>query len=80
MKSESTSRLLRKNWPFKFSILSRIIIKQGLKENGKDYKKLKPVPTIFDPEEGRLSAESKHLKSLAFVPKKLPTKSVYQQD
>ena len=43
-------------------------------------KKLKPVPTIFDPEESHLSAESKHLKSLVSVHRKSPTKRVYQQD
>ena len=39
---------------------------------GKRYrlvKKLKPVPTIFDPEESHLSAESKHLKSPVSVPR-----------
>ena len=44
---------------------------------GKRYrlvKKLKPVPTIFDPEESHLSAESKHLKSLVSVLRKSPTK------
>ena len=50
---------------------------------GKRYtlvKKLKPVPTLFDLEEIYLPAESKHLKSPAFVRRKLPTKRVYQQD
>ena len=50
---------------------------------GKRYrliKKLKPVPTIFDPEESHLSAESKYLKSPISVPRKSPTKRVYQQD
>ena len=40
---------------------------------GKRYrlvKKLKPVATIFDPEESQLSAESKHLKSPVSVPRK----------
>ena len=40
----------------------------------------KPVPTIFDPEESHLSVESKHVKSHVFVPRKLPTKRVYQGD
>ena len=50
---------------------------------GKRYrlvKKLNPVPTIFDPEESHLSAESKYLKSPISVPRKSPTKRVYQQD
>ena len=71
----------RGNHAYVKSILNRIIIKQGLKE--KRYrlvKKLKPVPTIFDPEESHLSEESKHLKSPVSVPVKLPTKRVYQQD
>ena len=51
--------------------------------NGKRHrliKKLNPVPTIFDPEESHLSAESKYLKSPISVPRKSPTKRVYQQD
>ena len=50
---------------------------------GKRYrliKKLKPVPTIFDPEESHLSVESKYSKLPVFVPRKTPTKRVYQQD
>ena len=50
---------------------------------GKRYrlvKKLNPVPTIFDPEESHLSAESKYLKSRVYVPRTSPTKRVYQQD
>ena len=50
---------------------------------GKGYrliKKLKPVPTIFDPEDSHLSAESKYLKFFVSVPRKSPTKRVYQQD
>ena len=43
-------------------------------------KKLKPMPTIFDPEESNLSAESKHLKFPVSVPRKSSTKRVYQQD
>ena len=43
-------------------------------------KMLKPVPTIFDPEESHLSGESKYLKSPISVPRKSPTKRVYQQD
>ena len=43
-------------------------------------KKLKPMPTIFDLVESHFSAESKHLKSPIFVPRKSPTKIVYQQD
>ena len=44
-------------------------------------KKLKPVPTIFDPgESSNLSAEANHLKSPVSVPRKLPTKRVYQED
>ena len=31
-------------------------------------KKLKPVPTIFDPDEIHLSVESKHLKSPVSIP------------
>ena len=38
------------------------------------------MPTIFDLEESNLSAESKHLKLLVSVPRKSPTKRVYQQD
>ena len=38
------------------------------------------MPTIFDPEESHLSAESKHLKSSVSIPIKSPTKRVYQQD
>ena len=38
------------------------------------------MPTIFDPEESHLSAESKHLKSPVSVPRKSPSKKVYQQD
>ena len=38
------------------------------------------MPTIFDPEESHLSAESKYLKSPISVPRKSPTKRVYQQD
>ena len=44
---------------------------------GKGYrliKKLKPVPTIFDPEDSHLSAESKYLKFFVSVPRKSPTK------
>ena len=50
---------------------------------GKQYrlvKKLKPVPIIFDSLKSHLSAGSKHLKSLVSIPRKLPTKRVYQQD
>ena len=44
-------------------------------------KKLKPVPTIFDPgESSNLSAEANHLKSSVSVPRKSPTKRVYQED
>ena len=38
------------------------------------------MPTIFDLEESNLSAESKHLKLPVSVPRKSPTKRVYQQD
>ena len=38
------------------------------------------MPTIFDLEENNLSAESKHLNLPVSVPKKSPTKRVYQQD
>ena len=38
------------------------------------------MPTIFDPEESNLSAESKYFKPPVFVPRKSPTKRVYQQD
>ena len=38
------------------------------------------MPTIFDPEESHLSEESKHMKSSVSVPRKSPTKRVYQQD
>ena len=38
------------------------------------------MSTIFDPEESHLSAESKYLKSPISVPRKSPTKRVYQQD
>ena len=50
---------------------------------GKRYrllKNLKPVPTIFDPEESHLSAESKHLIAPISVPRKPPTKRIYQED
>ena len=51
---------------------------------GKRYrlvKKLKPVPTIFDPgESSNLSAEANHLKSPVSVPRKSPMKRVYQED
>ena len=43
-------------------------------------KKLKPVSTIFDPEESHLSEESKHLKSPVSVSRKSPKKKVYEQD
>ena len=44
-------------------------------------RKLKPVPTIFDPgESSNLSAEANHLKSPVSVPRKSPTKRVYQED
>ena len=46
---------------------------------GKRYRlvmKLNPAPTIFDPEQSHLSAESKHLKSPVSDPKKSPTKRV----
>ena len=48
---------------------------------GKRYiliKKLKPVPTIFDPEESHLSMESKSLKSSVLVLRKSPTRRVHQ--
>ena len=38
------------------------------------------MPTIFDSEESHFSAGSKFLKSLIPIPKKSPTKRVYQQD
>ena len=38
------------------------------------------MPTIFDLEESNSSAESKHLKLPVSVPRKSPTKRVYQQD
>ena len=38
------------------------------------------MPTIFDLEKSHLSPESKYLKSPVSVPRKLPTKRVYQQD
>ena len=38
------------------------------------------MPTIFDLEESNLSVESKHLKLPVSVPRKSPTKRVYQQD
>ena len=38
------------------------------------------MPTIFDIEQCNLSVESKHLKLPIFVPRKSPTKRVYQQD
>ena len=38
------------------------------------------MPTIFDLEGRSLSTESKHLKLPASVPRKSPTKRVYQQD
>ena len=43
-------------------------------------KNLRPVPTIFDTEESHLLAQSKYLRSPVSVPRKLPTKRVYQQD
>ena len=51
---------------------------------GKRYrlvKKLKPAPTIFDPgESSNMSAEANHLKSPVSIPRKSPTKRVYQED
>ena len=38
------------------------------------------MPTIFDPKESHLSAASKYLKSPISVPRKSPTKRLYQQD
>ena len=38
------------------------------------------MPTVFDIEQSNLSVESKHLKLPVFVPRKSPTKRVYQQD
>ena len=38
------------------------------------------MPTIFDLEENNLSVESKHLNLAVSVPRKSPTKRVYQQD
>ena len=38
------------------------------------------MPTIFDLEGRSLSTESKHLKLPASVPRKSPTKRVYQQN
>ena len=38
------------------------------------------MPTIFDPEESHLSAESKYLKFPLSIPRKTLTKRVYQQD
>ena len=38
------------------------------------------MPTIFDPEESHLSAESKYLKSCVSIPRKSPKERVYQQD
>ena len=38
------------------------------------------MPTIFDSEESHLSVEFKHVKSPVFVPRKLLTKRVYQED
>ena len=38
------------------------------------------MPTILDLEGRSLSAESKHLNLPAFIPRKSPTKRVYQQD
>ena len=38
------------------------------------------MPTIFYLEESNLSVESKHLKLPVSVPRKSPTKRVYQQD
>ena len=37
---------------------------------------VKPMPTIFDLEEGNLSAESKYLRLPVSAPTKSPTKSV----
>ena len=38
------------------------------------------MPTIFDIEQTNVSVESKHLKLPVSVPRKSPTKRVYQQD
>ena len=70
----------RGNHAYVESILNRIITKRAQGKRYRLVKKLKPVPTIFDPEESHLSAESKHLKSPVSVPRKSPTKRVYQQD
>ena len=43
-------------------------------------KNLRLVLTIFDTEESHLLAKSKYLRSPVSVPRKLPTKRVYQQD
>ena len=62
--------------------LNRIIIKRGTegKRRWRLAKKLKPMPTIFYLEESNLSVEFKHLKLPVSVPRKSPTKRVYQQD
>ena len=70
----------RRNHAYVESILNRSITKRAQGKRDRFVKKLKRVPTIFDPEESHLSAESKYLKSPISVPRKSPTKRVYQQD
>ena len=43
-------------------------------------KNLKQVPTIFDSEKSHLLVESKSWKPHVSIPRKSPTKKVYQQD
>ena len=50
-------------------ILNCSITKRAQGKRDRFVKKLKRVPTIFDPEESQLSAESKYLKSPVSVPR-----------
>ena len=50
-------------------ILNRSITKRAQGKRDRFVKKLKRVPTLFDPEESHLSAESKYLKSPVSVPR-----------
>ena len=59
----------RRNHAYVESILNRSITKRAQEKRDRFVKKLKRVPTIFDPEESHLSAESKYLKSPLSVPR-----------
>ena len=64
--------------------MSKAIFEPHHYKTGAEGKRLrfakKLMATIFDLEESNLSGESKHLKLPVSVPRKSPTKRVYQQD